>query len=495
MCASLSRITWVSPDGGEWWFEAAHFPAPVSRMFAGIIDTICEGWVTGAERWGLEREGSRWAYVNGYVFYGQRGDGAAGDSEVAERARRERWWVDEAGRWFEDERPQVVAVNRALQAVDVDALDDAALAAHVKDAAAHLLRVAPLHFEHRGREVVLKLLREKMEAEGVDPKAMDAAFEGASPSTSRPRGLLADVVRALRDDGRDPVEIASLEDVRSSPLAAAALDRYLDEYAHRLLDSYDLACPMLGERPDVIVASIRATAMARPVRRAAASLPAMSGELRQLLDEARVSYGIEDDDDGVCIFWPSGLLRRALLALARRRGLVDLLVVFEVGLDELEAFVDGGGPSVDELTGRAAARAAAASLTPPPSLGGAPHDRVEAAAPEATDGEWRGTGAGSGVGRGRACVVRGTGIGDALDRIEPGDVLIAPTTTPGHNALMPILAAMATETNMGHTIICAREFGIPTVVGIPGLVAAIPDGAMVEVDAAAGVVRIVEGAP
>jgi pyruvate,water dikinase len=101
-----------------------------------------------------------------------------------------------------------------------------------------------------------------------------------------------------------------------------------------------------------------------------------------------------------------------------------------------------------------------------------------------------GTGIGDGVVRGRACVVRGVDS-EGLADLEPGDVLIAVTTNPGYNAVMPILAAVATETHMGHTVICARELGIPAVVGVRGLVDAIPHGAMVEVDAARGVVRIV----
>jgi pyruvate,water dikinase len=65
------------------------------------------------------------------------------------------------------------------------------------------------------------------------------------------------------------------------------------------------------------------------------------------------------------------------------------------------------------------------------------------------------------------------------------------TTNPGYNAVMPILAGVATETNMGHTIICARELGIPAVVGVRGLVAAIPHRSIVEIDAGLGVVRLV----
>jgi pyruvate,water dikinase len=443
----------------------------------------------GAGQWGLARPTSRWAHINGYLYFGRRDGGSIADEELAERARRERWWVDESRRWFEEERPAVVAANRALQQVDVAGLDDRQLVAHVEAALAHLLAVGPLHFEHRGREVVMGLLRPRAESEGLDRATVDALLAGGSPATSRPARMVEAIGDALRDAGADAAAVRSLDDVRSHPGAAAALDEYLEEFAHRLLDSYDLACPTLGERPEVVVASIRAAAAARPSP-PAPSRPPMSQELAQLLDEARVAYGLEDDDDGVCLFWPSGLLRRALLELARRRNLSDASHVFEVDVDELRAMLQEQGPSATTLAARARAREGAESVVPPAVIGArepppspgddqAPAERV-----------LRGQGIGSDVARGRACVV-GLG-GDGLIAIEPGDVLIATTTTPGYNVVMPIVAAVATETTMGHTVIAARELGIPAVIGVAGLLAAIPHGAMVEVDAAAGTVRVLD---
>lgn len=266
-------------------------------------------------------------------------------------------------------------------------------------------------------------------------------------------------------------------------MAKERLDEYLAEFGHRLLDSYDLAWPTLHERPEVVVASIRAARIARP--EPDRHLPTMSTELRQLLDEARISYGIEDDDDGICMFWPSGLLRRALLELGRRVGLQDPAQVFEVSRVELAEFLDGEGPSRDMLAERSRARAEAATLDPPEKIGG---DVTHGADTSQSGSELRGEGVGSGVARGRACVVL---RGEGLDRIEPGDVLIAVTTTPGFNVVMPIVAAVATEARMGHTIICARELGLPAVVGVRGLLDAIPNHSLVEVDASQGTVRLI----
>jgi pyruvate,water dikinase len=356
----------------------------------------------------------------------------------------------------------------------------------VRDALQHLLEIGPLHFLHQGRDVVRTQLQKRAEAEGLSIDELQAAFAGGSPASSRPAHLVAAIADAVRDGGADPAGVRTLDDVRAVPQAGALLDAYLDEFGHRLLESYDLACPALHERPQVTVAAIRAAGSGHRQAPAPLDLPAMSDDVRRLLDEARISKGTEDDDDGVCLFWPSGLLRRALLELACRRGLPDVGAIFEVDVDELRRLLDGDRPADEELVARLAARLAAANVVPPAQVGGEP----AAASTTSADGGLTGTGVGEGVVRGRACVVRGMDS-DGLDDLEPGDILIAVTTNPGYNAVMPILAGVATETHMGHTVICARELGIPAVVGVAGLLDAIPHLSMVEVDAGRGTVRLI----
>ena len=72
-------------------------------------------------------------------------------------------------------------------------------------------------------------------------------------------------------------------------------------------------------------------------------------------------------------------------------------------------------------------------------------------------------------------------------------MLIAVTTTCNLNSVFPLLVAVATEEGglFSHTALLARELGIPAVVGAPGLLGAISDGDVVEVDPTAGVVRVI----
>jgi len=76
--------------------------------------------------------------------------------------------------------------------------------------------------------------------------------------------------------------------------------------------------------------------------------------------------------------------------------------------------------------------------------------------------------------------------------LEPGDVLIAPQTDPSWVPLfIPAAAVIVNVGAMGsHAMIVSRELGIPCVVSVADATHAIPDGAMVTVDGAAGTVTV-----
>ena len=101
------------------------------------------------------------------------------------------------------------------------------------------------------------------------------------------------------------------------------------------------------------------------------------------------------------------------------------------------------------------------------------------------------TGAGgcSGVAHGRARVVLDPADPNGL---EPGDVLVAPLTDPAWTPLFLPAAAVVVNVGalMSHAIIVSRELGIPCAVSVEGATERIPDGALIEVDGAAGTVTI-----
>jgi phosphohistidine swiveling domain-containing protein len=75
-------------------------------------------------------------------------------------------------------------------------------------------------------------------------------------------------------------------------------------------------------------------------------------------------------------------------------------------------------------------------------------------------------------------------------RVEPGEVLVAPSTDPGWTPLFLTAGALVMEMGgmMSHGAVVAREYGIPAVVGAPGATTAIETGARVTVDGGRGLV-------
>ncbi|HNM81820.1 MAG TPA: PEP-utilizing enzyme, partial [Rhodocyclaceae bacterium] len=73
----------------------------------------------------------------------------------------------------------------------------------------------------------------------------------------------------------------------------------------------------------------------------------------------------------------------------------------------------------------------------------------------------------------------------------PGEILVAASTDPGWTPLFLKAAGLVVETGgyMSHGAIVAREFALPAVVNLPGILEALQDGDAVEVDGLRGEVR------
>jgi pyruvate,water dikinase len=81
---------------------------------------------------------------------------------------------------------------------------------------------------------------------------------------------------------------------------------------------------------------------------------------------------------------------------------------------------------------------------------------------------------------------------EEFDRLQPGDVLVAPATTPAWTPLFARAAAVVTDTGspLAHASLAAREYGIPAVVGTGNATARLQDGQVVLVDGNTGLVEV-----
>jgi phosphohistidine swiveling domain-containing protein len=79
-------------------------------------------------------------------------------------------------------------------------------------------------------------------------------------------------------------------------------------------------------------------------------------------------------------------------------------------------------------------------------------------------------------------------------RLEPGEILVAPSTDPGWTPLFLTAGGLVMEMGgmMSHGAVVAREYGIPAVVGVAGVTEHIVTGQYITVDGAAGTVTVEE---
>ncbi len=84
-----------------------------------------------------------------------------------------------------------------------------------------------------------------------------------------------------------------------------------------------------------------------------------------------------------------------------------------------------------------------------------------------------------------ACVLLGP---EEFGRMRPGDVIVAPTTTPAWTPLFAMASAVVTDIGgpLSHSSIVAREYGIPAVMATGVASRRIKSGQIITVDGTAG---------
>ena len=114
---------------------------------------------------------------------------------------------------------------------------------------------------------------------------------------------------------------------------------------------------------------------------------------------------------------------------------------------------------------------------------------VEAAmmAESPASGAMAGTPASAGTATGRVRVI----MDPVGAHLEPGEILVAPSTDPGWTPLFLTAGALVMEMGgvISHGAVVAREYGIPAVVGVPDVTTRLRTGQTVTVDGAAGTIR------
>ena len=304
------------------------------------------------------------------------------------------------------------------------------------------------------------------------------------------------------------------------------LDAFLDEWGFRCSGELMLTMPTFQDEPERVIELIQsylATGTTSPAEILARQAQERLAETRRL----KPSLGYRWIVVGTVLQWTQkaillrerARLKQALLytrlrhiALAIGRHLVkanrldNFEDIFFLTADEIDALLSGMSMFPDHVRPlvalRRQAHVAFASTSPPDNFAlgvGEYLSGDESAIPvtplldDGSQAELRGTGACGGRTEARAAVL--DDISDA-GRLAAGDVLVTRQTDPGWGPVFPLISGLVIERGgmLSHGAIIAREFGIPSVVGVQGATSRIAHGARVRVDGDRGVVRILEEA-
>jgi phosphohistidine swiveling domain-containing protein len=545
----MARPAFDPPGAGMWELDRSHYPGGTTPISQWLMQGCPNGMREVFGELGMPAETLDVRFVNGFMYTRLRPlispdrvmkppplpilklavrlhPGMRRRAKNAARTLAERPWRNVAAEWESEIRPRLERENTAFADVDVAALDDGGLAAHLEELLAYLRKNFELHFYLHVFDLgPIGMLLYECAGWGIEPPEVIPTLAGASPSTSAPAVALSTLRRQVATAGRRP---ASLDEVRAiSPEAAALLDEYLRRHGRVMVTRYDLDGHTLDEEPDTVLSTILDGADPSAGRENALSIAA---ELRkrvpahqqavfdERLTEARAAMDLRDDNGPNTVELPVGVLRHGLLEAGRRlaaRGrLHDAGHALEVEHNEIGPLLrTAAGPSADDLAGRASLRQELAALEPPERLGPEetpPPLDVLSPATQVMVGAVRSVlihlGMAGDVGR-RTESLSGFGIGgspyrgrarvaldpeSALDSMDPGDVLVVRFTTPAYNTVLAIAGAIVTAEGglLCHAAVMARELGIPAVVGAAGALREIADGSEIEVDPVTGVVRL-----
>lgn len=439
------------------------------------------------------------------------------------------------GRTYGQHIARTRAAARRFKAVDLRRLTGAELLAHSYRIAAHQAEFG-LTFQFGNAAggawtaPLETLLERYLPGQGQAVAAALMAGTGQVVSAEHGYRLLDLAAAAAADPAAraylraEPPDPHGWEQLPAGSPFRQAFAAFLDEFGHRGVYEVELANPRWNEAPGYLLEQVRLLLAqgparapqdaARERRRAAeaavAKLPLrVRPAVRWLAAQARRAAAQREAGKSavVALMEP---LRLCILECGRRLAAAGRLTapadVFHLALVDMESYLhaewDGTGAGA-LAAHRGAQRAAWAAAAPPDifilDAQGRPATlaAVAGAAPQAAAPAVRAPGGGALTG---VAVAAGRASGPARiirhpdegHRLQPGDVLVAPSTDPGWTPLFLRAAAVVMEVGgyLSHGAIVAREYGLPAVVNIPGLLDAVQDGQTLTVDGDTGEVRV-----
>lgn len=564
-------LEFTAPGPGSWVKETTHMSGVMPTYSVDQFQIgITRGFKEGGIRYGLPLDYLEMKPVNGFVYARQVMVGEPAEPkgpppawlfylltrlhpEMRRRnkswlkAVRERLWEQDLHEWDTVMKPDSINRNLALARVDLQALSDADLIAHLEACNENMGEMFYRHHKYSVSSVmpVGRFVAVATASGDVGPQEAVALLKGSTPVSTGAFGEeLGNVITALKAAG---VAAPDLEQVPADAFCdhlrgvsddvSAALEQYLEYAGTSLVSGYSIFEKTLNEMPHLIKArvlegfrraesSVSDDDVSEQIASTRNKLPESRREqFDRWLDAARHVNRLRDERGVYNDIWAAGISRMAILEAGRRlaeKGVIpDRELALECSHKELVDLMAGRDDScVSDLEKRRDYRRSTSIEDAPDWLGMPPaeepppfhlmprglreatesiiagmshvNDDEEADEVDADAGATltlQGIAVSPGVLEGTARVIVGP---EDFDRIQQGDILITRNTSAAFNAVLPSLGGLVTDRGglLSHAAIVSREYGIPGVVATKRATREIPDGARIRVDGDRGTVSL-----
>ncbi|AFQ45371.1 PEP/pyruvate-binding domain-containing protein [Desulfosporosinus meridiei] len=281
-----------------------------------------------------------------------------------------------------------------------------------------------------------------------------------------------------------------------------AFREFIKEYGHRGVYELDIINPRWNEDPSYLLNIIRSTINTADLRQLKAKqkekfdhawqeietiVPSNKhSSIKKLISKAQEGAAVREKTKSVLAVMME-VYRKIAQELGFRfcqRAIIEEAAdIYFCTWPELVSILNGqwNGVGLKALiTKRKVFMKEMESIAPPDIIMGDTPKYTEAS-PRSSGNFLTGVPVASGKASGKARLISHPAEGN---RLQPGDVMVAPSTDPGWTPLFLKASAVIMETGgfLSHGAIVAREYGIPAVVNIPGVMTVIQEGWKVDVD-------------
>ena len=522
-----------------WEQEAVHFPQPVTPMdYDFSAYKITEGLNKGTAHYRLPME-QRLCNLNTYAYIANVPTPPSPEGVDEEKLKATMGTLSEI--WEQEWLPDIKEHLAYWESFDLSGADVDALRTHLDETERRVTQMWEIHFQLVFPMLLAVSFFEEMyqdileDVSQLDVYALLTEVENRTVKSSwalweLSRQALADtVVRQIVEVNPSEEVIDKLSESPKAQTFLNNLNVYLQVYGQRI-DKLYVSFPAWNEEPAPVIRNLKMY-MAQPDRNLIAEMDEIVAgrergvaaarerlatfpnpvveQFEFLLTAAQQARFLKEEHTNWIDFQVTYHARQTVLECGRRlqdAGAIENRDdVFYLTLEELRETLatEPFAQRREIISERKALATQFVDYTPPPRLGivppGPPPDNPVIRAigkvfgvpppPPQNPGELLGLAGSRGTVQGTAKVLNSV---EEADKLAPGDILVAATTTPPWTPLFANIAGVVTDAGgiLSHPAVVAREYGIPAVVGTAQSTSMIQDGQTIEVDGNAGVVRI-----